>query len=129
MSRLISLDPSTLTATLARRPSGLLVLFSTTWCAPCRTYKPIVERVVAESGGALELLLVDADASSALSIQFGIRSIPTLLCFSDGEAVLQRPGSMRESQLRALLDDVGLTRQSAPASARRPGPTPACELE
>lgn len=125
MSRLIAVDPPSLQAALSRHPAGLLVLFSAPWCAPCRTYKPIVERV---ASGTLELLVVDADASRELSIQFGIRSVPTLLCFAGGHVVAERSGTMRESQLRALLDDVGLTSQSAPASAHRRAPTGVCGL-
>lgn len=125
MSRLIAVDPPALRAALSRHPTGLLVLFSAPWCAPCKTYKPVVERV---ASGRLELLVVDADASRELSIQFGIRSIPTLLCFSGGQMVAERSGTMRESQLRALLEDVGLTSQSAPASADTPAPTGVCGL-
>ena len=129
MSRSIALDPPTFSATLARRPSGLLVLFSAAWCAPCQAYKPIVEQVVDEAQGALELLVVDADASSELSIQFRVRSVPTLLAFAHGELVTQHAGAMRESQLQALLHDVGLTRRSGPASVRTPRPTAGCGLE
>ena len=110
MSRLIALDSQTFTHTLAARPTALLVLFSTVWCGPCRTYKPLVERVVAESNGALELLLVDADTSADLATQYGIHSIPTLLCFADGDLVGRQSGSMMESQLRQVLRNLGLLR-------------------
>lgn len=114
MTPLIALDPPALHAALSRHPAGLLVLFSARWCAPCQTYKPIVERV---ASGTVEILLVDTDTSRELSVEFGVRSVPTLVCFAQGQVVAKRSGTMRESQLRALLEDVGLTSQRAPASA------------
>ncbi len=108
MSSLLSLDPATLARTLQTPPKGLLVLFSTPWCAPCRTYKPIVERVVAQSDGELELLLVDADTSAEVATHYGVRSVPTLLCFSDGELAGRQSGSMLEPQLRTVLRNLGL---------------------
>jgi len=108
MSNLLSLDPATLARTLEKPPKGLLVLFSTPWCAPCRTYKPIVERLVAQSEGCLELMVVDADSSADVATHYGVRSVPTLLCFADGELVGQQSGSMLEPQLRTVLRNLGL---------------------
>ena len=108
MSRLITLSPKTLSQTLAAAPGGLVLLFSSERCGPCRAFKPVVERVVAQSGGDLTLLLVDAYASTELAAQYSVRSIPTLVCFRDGEQVDQRAGSMPEPKLRAMLRDVGV---------------------
>lgn len=108
MSSLVSLDPATLARTLEAPPKGLLVLFSSTWCAPCRTYKPIVERVVAQSAGLLKLIMVDTDTSADLASHYAIRSVPTLLCFADGELAGRQSGSMLEPHLRTVLRNLGL---------------------
>lgn len=108
MSSLVSLAPETLAQTLEASPHGLLVLFSTTWCGPCRTYKPILERVVEGAEGALRLLVVDADTSVEAAAHYGVRSVPTLLCFADGELVGQQAGAMTESRLRTVLGNLGL---------------------
>ena len=108
MSNLVSLDPATLARTLEAPPKGLLVLFSTPWCAPCKTYKPIVERIVAQSEGLLELLVVDADTSADVATHYGVRSVPTLLCFADGELAGRQSGSMPEPHLRNVLRNLGL---------------------
>ncbi|MGH1343450.1 MAG: thioredoxin family protein [Nannocystales bacterium] len=108
MSNLLSLDPAAFARTLEAPPKGLLVLFSTPWCAPCKTYKPIVERVVASSEGKLELLLVNADTSADLATHYRVRSVPTLLCFADGELAGTQSGSMMEPQLRNVLRNIGL---------------------
>ena len=105
MSQLLSLEPDALARTLQARPKALLVLFSAQWCGPCKTYKPIVERVTAETDGAA-LLVVDCDTSTELATQFGIRAVPTLLCFRDGELVAQQTGAMVEPQLRSLLREL-----------------------
>ena len=104
MSALLSLDPSALTHRLQAHAT-LVVLFSAPWCGPCKTYKPLVERVIADVDGAA-LLVVDCDTSTELAVQFGIRAVPTLLCFRHGELVLLRTGAMVEPQLRSLLREL-----------------------
>lgn len=107
MSALLSLEPEALAHALQARPEGLLLLFSAQWCGPCKTYKPIVERVVAELEGA-ELLVVDCETSAAVATEFGVRAVPTLLCFRHGELVAQQTGAMLEPRLRSMLRDLGL---------------------
>ena len=108
MGNLITLAPETLAHTLASSPRGLLLLFSATWCGPCRSYKPIVERVVDDTDDAVRLLVVDTDTSADIAAHYGVRSVPTLLCFRDGELVGQQTGAMPESRLRTALGNLGL---------------------
>lgn len=75
---------------------------------PGHTHKPIVERVVAQSAGLLKLIMVDTDTSADLASHYAIRSIPTLLCFADGELAGCQSGSMLEPHLRTVLRNLGL---------------------
>jgi putative thioredoxin len=57
------------------------------WCGPCRTLGPIIERVVAETGGAVELAKVDVDHNPRVSASFAVQSIPAVFAISDRKVV------------------------------------------
>ncbi|WP_276252431.1 thioredoxin [Haloarcula rara] len=80
----------------------VLVDFYADWCGPCKQLEPIVERVAA--GTDATVAKVDIDANQGLAAQFGVRSVPTLLLFADGEQVEQLVGLQQEPQLRSLIE-------------------------
>ena len=81
----------------------VLVDFWAEWCGPCRMVAPIVEELAKEYEGSLKVGKVDVDANQKVSMQFGIRSIPTLLVFKGGKVVEQVIGAVPK---RALTDKV-----------------------
>lgn len=81
----------------------VLVDFWAEWCGPCRMVAPIVEELAKEYEGSLKVGKVDVDANQKVSMQFGIRSIPTLLVFKGGKVVEQVIGAVPK---RALMDKV-----------------------
>lgn len=81
----------------------VLVDFWAEWCGPCRMVAPIVEELAQEYNGALKVGKVDVDANQKVSMQFGIRSIPTLLIFKGGRVVEQVIGAVPK---RALTEKV-----------------------
>ncbi|MDS0282767.1 thioredoxin [Haloarcula onubensis] len=80
----------------------VLVDFYADWCGPCKQLEPIVERVAA--GTDATVAKVDIDANQGLATQYGVRSVPTLLLFADGEPVERLVGVQQESRLRSLVD-------------------------
>ncbi len=80
----------------------VLVDFYADWCGPCKQLEPIVERVAA--GTDATVAKVDIDANQGLAAQFGVRSVPTLLLFAEGEQVEQLVGLQQEPQLRSLIE-------------------------
>jgi len=68
---------------LLTRYDAVLADFSATWCGPCRTLEPIVERVAARSSGAVAT--IDIDANPDLARRYNVRGVPTLLLFADGD--------------------------------------------
>jgi len=84
----------------------VLVDFWATWCGPCRVLGPMLEKLERDYGGRFRLVKVDSDQNPDLSAQFGVRSIPYVVAFIDGQPVNAFVGALPESQLRAFIDKV-----------------------
>ncbi|MCE5232667.1 MAG: thioredoxin [Mizugakiibacter sp.] len=90
----------------------VLVDFWATWCGPCKTLGPLLEKLVDEYNGAVRLAKVDCDKEQMLAGMFGIRSIPTVMLVRDGQIVDGFQGALPESALREFL-----SRHVQPAAA------------
>jgi thioredoxin 1 len=82
----------------------VLVDFWAEWCGPCRMVGPIVEELSKDYEGKAIIGKVDVDSNSAISAKFGIRNIPTLLFFKNGEIVDKQVGLAPKSVLASKLD-------------------------
>src|SRR5579885_808159 len=81
----------------------VLVDFWATWCGPCRTLGPILEKLAGEYGGAFKLAKIDCDREQQLAGMFGVRSIPTVVLVRDGQILDGFAGALPESQVREFL--------------------------
>jgi len=79
----------------------VLADFYADWCGPCKMIEPIVEKLAAETDAAVAK--VDVDAHQQLAAQYRVQGVPTLMLFSDGEAVERMTGVRDESTLRDLI--------------------------
>jgi thioredoxin 1 len=83
----------------------VLVDFWAEWCGPCRMVGPVVDELADEFEGQAKIGKVDVDSNSETSTKYGIRSIPALLIFKDGEVVDQIVGAVPKAQLKKKLED------------------------
>ena len=82
----------------------VLVDFWADWCQPCQTIMPMLAKLAEEYDGKFELAKVNADAEQELAAHFGIKSLPTMKLFFQGQIVDERTGAVPESEIRAMLD-------------------------
>lgn len=81
----------------------VLVDFWATWCEPCKTLGPLLEKIVAEYAGAVKLAKVDCDKEQQLASMFGVRSIPTVVLVREGQLADGFTGALPENLLREFL--------------------------
>jgi thioredoxin 1 len=81
----------------------VLVDFVGTWCPPCRALAPIVAQVAAETVGRARVVTIDADTSPGTARRYGVRGVPTLLVFRDGEKRAQHLGATTREKLLEML--------------------------
>mgnify|MGYP003507690744 FL=1 len=74
------------------------------WCGPCKSLKPILEKLAAEYGGKFLLAKINSDDNQELAARYGVRGIPSVKAFIDGEPVDEFSGALPESEVRAFLD-------------------------
>ena len=84
----------------------VLVDFWAAWCGPCKMIAPVVEEIANDYDGKIKVGKVDVDRNQYAAAQFGIRSIPTLLVFKNGEVVDQIVGAVPKPMITQKLDKV-----------------------
>ena len=82
-----------------------LVDFFATWCGPCKMQAPILEEVKNKFGDKVNVIKIDVDKNAALSQQYRVQSIPTLIVFKNGEPVWRGYGLHQASQLEEKLNE------------------------
>lgn len=82
----------------------VLVDFWAEWCGPCRMIAPALDEIAAEYKGKLAVMKVNVDENRAVPAKFGIRGIPTLLLFKNGQVAANKVGAASKAQLTAFVD-------------------------
>lgn len=82
----------------------VLVDYWAEWCGPCKMIAPILEEVSSEYTDKLTIAKLDVDQNQSTSAKYGIRGIPTLMLFKDGDIAATHVGALTKSQLTAFID-------------------------
>jgi thioredoxin 1 len=105
MGKYIELTSANLEDTIKEGVS--LVDFWAPWCGPCRMIAPVIEELAADFEGKAKICKVNTDEEQDIAVKYGIRSIPTIMIFKDGEMVEQMVGAQSkqafQDKLNALL--------------------------
>lgn len=82
----------------------VLVDYWAEWCGPCKMISPILDEIARSYQGKLRIAKVNVDENAQLTQKYGIRSIPTLMLFKDGNVQAQKIGALSKSQLAAFIE-------------------------
>ena len=81
----------------------VLVDFWAIWCGPCKAIAPIVEEIANDFSGKVKVGKMDVDSNNQVAMKYGIRSIPTLLLFNNGEVVDQIIGNVGKDSIEGMI--------------------------
>jgi thioredoxin 1 len=94
----------TFEAEVLQSPQAVLVDYWAEWCGPCKMIAPILDEIAVEYAGKLKVAKVNIDDNQATPAKFGIRGIPTLMIFKNGNVEATKVGALSKSQLAAFID-------------------------
>lgn len=82
----------------------VLVDFWAPWCQPCRMIAPILEEIAKEYGSRIQIAKVNVDENSEIPVKYGIRNIPSLLLFKNGQMEASKVGALNKSLLTTFIE-------------------------
>ncbi len=97
-------NDGTFEAEVLNSDKPVLVDYWAEWCGPCKMIAPILDEVAADYGDKIKIAKVNVDENQATPAKYGIRGIPTLMLFKNGQLVDTKVGALSKSQLTLFLD-------------------------
>jgi thioredoxin 1 len=100
------IETSNFETEVLKSETPVLVDFWAEWCGPCKIIAPLLDQLSDEYDGKLRFTKLDVDANPQISMHYGVRSIPTLLIFKNGEVAAQIVGAQPKTALKRHIDGV-----------------------
>lgn len=100
---IVHLTTATFPDAIAKSTTPVLVDFWAPWCGPCKAIAPLLEELAKDLAGKLTITKVNVDDAGEIAAQYGIRAIPTMILFKDGQVVDQYVGLIDKATLRAKI--------------------------
>jgi thioredoxin 1 len=101
---ILSLSDDSFETDVLKSDMPVLVDYWAEWCGPCKMISPILEEIATEYEGRVRVAKLNIDENPGTPPKFGIRGIPTLMLFKNGEVEATKVGALSKSQLTAFLD-------------------------
>lgn len=102
--KIVHVSDSSFDADVLQSEKPVLVDYWAEWCGPCKMIAPILDEVSGEYDDKLQIAKLDVDANQSTSMKYGIRGVPTLMLFKDGDVVATHVGALTKSQLTTFID-------------------------
>jgi len=101
---IVHVTDATFDAEVINSEVPVLVDYWAEWCGPCKAIAPVLEEVAANYEGKIKVCKVDVDSNKEAAQKYGIRGIPTLMVFKDGNASATKVGALSKTQLEEFVD-------------------------
>ena len=106
MAEINDVTDATFESEVLKSDTPVLVDFWAEWCAPCRAIAPIVKEIADDNGDKLKVVKINIDESPQTPGTYGVRSIPTILVFKDGQVASQLVGARPKGDFQEMVDGV-----------------------
>ncbi len=104
MSNILAITDDTFENEVSEATVPVLVDFWAQWCGPCKAIAPLLDDIAAKYAGKVKIVKLDVDSNPATPPKFGVRGIPTLILFKEGQVQATQVGLLSKTELMSFLD-------------------------
>jgi thioredoxin 1 len=104
----VAVTDASFEADVLKSPTPVLVDFWAEWCGPCKQIAPALEQIAQELGATLTVAKLNIEESPTVPSRYGVRGIPTMMLFKDGQMTSMKVGAMPKQKILDWLSEVGV---------------------